>query len=195
MKKSIFILLSLLVLGVGMVSADLCVDSSDCPTDAACVINDVNGFKGQCIICTDSEQDTEVGYDYKVKGEISEGVDDNTGELVTNLVDTCDGVYLIEYYCPDKDLGAPHGVVYGYSSSTRVSCSSLYAGYSCSDGACTKTKVATTTYKSSNTKLGAAEYVSGNSLPWILGGVGILLLAGVGYWHFKGTKTSKRRKK
>lgn len=44
-------------------------------------------------------------------------------------------------------------------------------------------------------KLGAAEYGSGSSLPWILGGVGVLLIGGILYWHFKPSKGVKKSKK
>lgn len=44
-------------------------------------------------------------------------------------------------------------------------------------------------------RLGAAELDSSSPLPWILGIVGLFLLAGVSYWFFTKRAVGKKAKK
>ncbi len=115
--------------------------------------------------CSDSDGSTTA---YTTAGTIT-AVNGTT----TTYKDLCVGTKnLKEYGCSGTSV-----------TSTKVACSIAGLGYTCSSGKC----------RARITR--AAEYVSGNSLPWVLGGLGLLLLAGVGYWHFKGTKYSKIRRR
>ena len=141
MKKSIVILLGLLLLGVGLVSA----------------------------VCTDSDGSNTA---YTVKGTASL----SNGSMLT---DSCQSsTNLLEYGCRSTGSGINNDLI-----TINVACSTLGSNYICASGVCKP-----------GVKRPASEYFSeGSTLPWILAGVGVLLLVGVAYWHFKGTKPSKRR--
>ncbi len=164
-----------------MVSADICLTNADCDSDSACVTSGTENLNF-CIVCEDTD-----GENYYVKG-ISAGVQ-YIGLDYSFETDYCNSENeLIEFYCTDL---IPDYTAQAYKT---IDCSDENKGYICSDGACIKRTI-TTDKPSSKTKLGATEYVSSSPLPWILGGVGVLLLSGVAFWYFRGTKPSKKRKK
>lgn len=162
-----------------------CTSDEQCSADAACVINDEgSGLVGECMVCEDSDG----GIDTSLQGEVT-GVFLTNSALQEDLVDTCQGKKVKEYFCEDtsgdneEEYGTP-GHLYAYLN--VVSCDS---GYSCKNGACAKS----TTSLTKTTKFKAGEYSS--SSPWLLGTLGILLIGGAAYWFFAGRKSEKKAKK
>jgi len=166
-----------------------CTSDSDCASDAACLITDLDpsatgeDIVGNCITCVDSDD----GIHTKVKGEIKEAVWLDRGDYSTDMVDTCVGGKIREYVCQDISGHL-------YATYKEYSCADFDAGYGCKGGVCVKGSSALLK-STTSTKLKSPEYEEGSSLPWILGGVGVLLIGGAAYWFFTKKNGGKKTKK
>ena len=178
MKKSVLILMGLFLFSFGVVSADSCTSDADCTGGAAC------SDDGECVLCEDSDGGRYVSvYGTAIGVDIYDEDSDGSTSDVLEVSDSCyDSQTVIESLC----------IPIEGSSYLDLSTNACASGYACKDGVCVKSGKASTSL-SKKTKLGAAELDSGSALPWILGGLGVLLIGGVAYWYLRPGKKSKKK--
>ena len=154
-----------------------------------CDTNTASSTYGSCQIksCTDTDGSSSA---YTTVGTVSGGTLKGTSYPYSSAhTDSCGTAgsqvgKLLEYYCSDSTH---------WYYTVRDCATDVGTGSTCSAGVCTSATTRSTS-SSLRTRFHAAEYDSESFLPWILGGVGLLLLVGIMYWHFRKNSSPKKRK-
>src|SRR3989338_4557040 len=129
MKKSVLILLGVLLLSIGVVSATSCTSDSDC-NGGACITSGT--YANTCVTCSDQDDSIFTSGSlsgYTTRTSVS---GPNSNGLYGEAEDYCSSsTSLVEYYC-----GSDSGVDYLIRSGSILDCTTVLPGSVCSDGAC-----------------------------------------------------------
>lgn len=186
MKKNGILIVALFLFSFSVVSAETsCSCDSECG-GYSCTDNDNDGVEVCETSCT---EDSGCSAGYSCNGGTCRENSPTDG-ATCSLLGMCEGGYA----CDDAVSSC-------YDSCTYDG--QCYEGYTCDtcsstcviDEDSSSTESENLVVEETCSEPYCSEFVDGNVLPWVLGGVGILLIAGISYWFFTKKRPVKKSKK